>query len=455
MISTGVSRAGRSGLRNGFRDWKGLALACGVAALLSGCAANGREAAKPAASGPVPAPATAAPAVPQSQAAPMAAPAERADLSFEDWKAELRAEALRKGISAQTLDRTLPGITFQPRVLELDRTQPELAQTVWTYLRRAISDQRISQGRVLLKKHAALLSRIESQYGVPGPVLVAFWGMETNYGSNFGGFSVLSALSTLAYDTRRSAFFRKELFDALAIIQAGHITPDKMIGSWAGAMGNMQFMPSTFRAYAVDGDGDGRIDVWNSLPDAFASAAHYLSSVGWRSGETWGQQVVLPAGFDPALADSDLRRSLAEWQASGVRGLNAPRAGVPTAALGLSLPAGLDGPAFLTGPNFRTIMVWNRSALYALAVGNIADQLTDGPAIRLDQYPEQRALTRTETTELQSLLARLGYDAGTPDGVFGARSRAALKAFQVAQGRPADAYPDAAELDALRRAAGQ
>lgn len=434
------------------RIWKSTVLVYGLAALLSGCAANGREAATPAASGVVPArPAPAAVAT----AAPQPAPAERQDLSFEDWKAQLRAEALSKGISAQTLDRALPGITFQPRVLELDRSQPELAQTVWTYLRRAVSDQRVSQGRALLQKHKPLLSRIENQYGVPAPVLVAFWGMETNYGSNFGGFPVLSALATLAYDTRRSAFFRKELFDALAIVQAGHITPDKMVGSWAGAMGNMQFMPSTFKAYAVDGDGDGRIDIWNSLPDAFASAGHYLSSVGWKATETWGQQVVLAPGFNPALADSDLRRSLPDWQAAGARPLNAGQAGVPVAGLGLTLPAGLDGPAFLTGGNFRTIMVWNRSALYALAVGSIADQLTGGPAIRLEGYPEKRALTRAETTELQDLLGRLGYDAGVPDGVFGARSRAALKAFQVAQGRAADAYPDDAELTALRQAAGR
>lgn len=432
--------------------WKNAALACGVVALLSGCAANGRETPKAAASGTVPPAAT---AVAPAAAAGQSAPAERQDLSFAEWKAQLRAEALSKGISAQTLDRALPGLTFQPRVLELDRTQPELAQTVWTYLRRAVSDQRISQGRALLQKHKTLLTRIEGQYGVPAPVLVAFWGMETNYGSNFGGFSVLSALATLAYDTRRSAFFRKELFDALAIVQAGHITPDKMVGSWAGAMGNMQFMPSTFKAYAVDGDGDGKIDIWNSLPDAFASAAHYLSSVGWKAGETWGQQVSLAPGFNPALADSEIRRSLTEWQAAGVRPLIAGQAAAPSANLGLSLPAGLDGPAFLTGSNFRTIMVWNRSALYALAVGSIADQLTGGPAIRLEGYPEKRALSRTETLELQDLLGRLGYDVGAPDGVFGARSRAALKAFQGAQGRPADAYPDDEELAALRRAAGR
>lgn len=428
-----------------------MVVAC-IAAALTGCAAGGKapasstKAAAPAASAAAPAKATAAP-IPVEE-----------NQTFEVWLEDLRAEALSKGITAQTLNRTLPTIALESRVLELDRTQPELAQTVWTYLRRAVNAQRVAKGKALLAQHSALLTRIEGQYGVPAPVLVAFWGMETNYGTNFGGFPVLNALATLAYDARRSKFFRKELFEALAIIQAGHITPDRMIGSWAGAMGNMQFMPSTFRAYAVDGDGDGRIDIWASLPDAFASAAHYLSSVGWNSGEGWGQQIVVPKTFDPALADGDIRKSAPQWQSLGLHRLDGKAVtdvatGAPQGALALALPAGIDGPAFLVGGNFRTIMVWNRSVLYALAVGTLSEQIAGGPAIRLDPYPEQRALTRTEMMELQTLLATLGYDPGAADGVIGSRSRGALKAFQAAQGRAADAYPDAEELDALRKAA--
>lgn len=375
--------------------------------------------------------------------------------AFQAWLAAFRKEALADGISADTFDAAFAGLDLPiRRVLELDRFQPEFTQTLGTYLRRGVSDDRIAKGREMLSTHAALLDRIEAAYGVQPRFLVAFWGLETNFGATFGGFPVVGALATLAQDGRRSAFFRKELLKALHILDQGHIAPDRMIGSWAGAMGHLQFMPSTFARYAVDRTGDGHIDIWGSLEDTFASAAHYLSSIGWKGDETWGREVRLPKGFDLDLVGLDTRKPLSAWRDLGLRRADGGPlpvvAGMEGAVL---LPAGIEGPAFLVYDNYRAIMDWNRSILYALAVGHLADRLIGLPPLATQPPQDDKPLSRAQVEEVQVRLNAMGFDAGEPDGLPGSRTRSALNAFQRKAGVPADGYVDAQALDRLRAAA--
>lgn len=372
--------------------------------------------------------------------------------AFEHWLRDMRKDALAHGISAKTVSAALGQVKPVVRVLELDRRQPEFTQTLGRYLASAVSDRRIRVGQAMLARHGALLRSIADDYGVQPRFLVAFWGLETNFGSNFGGFPVVDALATLAYDDRRSAFFRNELMKALEIIDAGHITRDKMLGSWAGAMGNLQFMPSTFRAHAVDRDGDGRIDIWGSLPDTFASAAKYLSDEGWKGDETWGREVLLPAGFDYDLADLSVRKPLSDWAAMGIREADGSALpSVPGMQASVLVPAGASGPAFVVYDNFRTIMIWNRSTLYALAIGYLSDRLVDKPALVHFPSTTEQPLRRSEIFEMQSLLNGLGFDAGKPDGLAGSRTRAAVKAFQKSIHVIPDGYPSPSVLVALRK----
>lgn len=396
---------------------------------------------------------------PQEQAP--VADAKRADapvvideVAFAAWLADLKAEARAKGLTAPAVERALGALTPRPKVIEYDRRQPEFSQTFWTYVDRAVSPQRVEKGREMLRKHADLLAAVERDYGVQPRFLVAFWGLETNYGANFGGFPVVDALATLAFDERRAAFFRGELMHALAILQAGHIAPDRMVGSWAGAMGHLQFMPSTFRAHAVDRTGDGKADIWGSLPDVFASAAKYLSDEGWKGDQTWGRKVRLPEGLDLEQASLSVRKPLADWAALGVR--KADGGALPVVAgmeASVVLPAGVRGPAFLVYDNYRTTMVWNRSILYATAVGLLADQLAGLPAMEAKAPPDARPLSRVEVEEIQTHLNALGFDVGEPDGMAGPRTRAALRAFQKSAGMPADGYADPKALESLRAAA--
>ena len=295
--------------------------------------------------------------------------------SFEDWLLALVHEAEQRGFSDETLLSAFSGVEPIPRVIELDRRQPEFTQTFWSYLNGRVSETRIREGRRLLKEHAVLLKEIEEKYGVQGRFLVSFWGLETNFGKFLGGFPVIDSLATLAYDQRRSAFFRAELFHALGVLENNHIGRERMAGSWAGAMGQPQFMPSTFARYAVDEDGDGKKDIWATLPDVFGSAANYLSQLGWDNQYTWGREVALPDGFDLDLAGLATKKPLAEWQTLGVRridGRDLPTAGINGAVI---LPAGIRGPAFLVYGNFEAILSWNRSLLYAVSVGHLADRL--------------------------------------------------------------------------------
>ena len=295
--------------------------------------------------------------------------------SFAEWREGVRSEALGLGISAATFDAAFSGIEQIPRVIELDRSQPEVTITFDQYLERVVPDSRVNQGRELLAKHRALLEPIGREYGVPPRFIVALWGIETSFGNFLGGFPVIGALATLAHDGRRSAYFREELLNALRILEDGHITPDAMVGSWAGAMGQSQFMPSSFVRYAVDRDGDGKRDIWGTHADVFASAANYLAQAGWQAGETWGRQVQLPSGFDRDLTGLKVKKTLAEWQAMGLRRANG--ADLPHAAMSGSvvLPGGEGGPAYLVYDNYRTIMRWNRSFYFATSVGLLADRI--------------------------------------------------------------------------------
>ena len=291
------------------------------------------------------------------------------------WLDALRAEALQRGIGAETLDAALRDIKPIPRVVELDRRQPEGRMTFAEYLKIVAPPSRVQRGRRLLVQHKALLDEVSATYGVPASVIVALWGVESDYGRRTGGFSVIGALATLAYDGRRGAYFRRELLDALQILNEGHITPALMTGSWAGAMGQSQFMPSSFLSRAVDHDGDGRRDIWTTYADVFASAANYLKRAGWRQGQRWGRRITLPADFDTALIDLNVAKSLGAWQALGVR--DAKGQALPKVSLDASLvaPDGPDGPTFLVYHNFRVLLTWNRSTYFGTAVGLLSDQI--------------------------------------------------------------------------------
>jgi len=298
------------------------------------------------------------------------------DADFARWLADFKQEAREKGISDATLDVAFVGVKPSPRVVKLDRSQPETIQTFQDYFEKRVTPYRIELGRKQFQENRQLFQQIESRFGVQGRFVAAFWGMETSYGRFSGGHYVIGALTTLAYDPRRAKFFRKQLMDALIILDEGHITVDKMKGSWAGAMGQTQFMPSTFRAYAMDGDGDGKINIWESKADAFASAANYLSSIGWRGDQTWGREVMLPDNFDQALIKGKVKKTLAEWQALGVRkmfGKNLPKRDLIATVV---QPDGPGERAFITYPaNYSAILDWNRSHKFAISVGTLADAI--------------------------------------------------------------------------------
>ena len=297
---------------------------------------------------------------------------------FSKWIKELRAEASSKGIRSATLDAALKGIKLIPRVVELDRKQPEFTLTFRQYMDRVVPQGRVDKGRKKLKENRALLKEIGGKYGVPPRFVVAFWGVETDFGRVSGGFPVIPALVTLAYDGRRSTYFRGELMNALKIIDGGHIGVRAMMGSWAGAMGQPQFMPSSFLNFAVDYDGDGRTDIWNTVADVFASAANYLARSGWKKDQTWGRPVRLPEGFDVTQAGLGSRKRIGEWQSLGVR--RADGTDLPTRDLKASvvLTEGPGSAAYLVYDNYRTILKWNRSNFFAIAVGSLADRIGDG-----------------------------------------------------------------------------
>ncbi|HTJ63921.1 MAG TPA: lytic murein transglycosylase, partial [Alphaproteobacteria bacterium] len=328
----------------------------------------------------------------------------------------------------------------------------------WRYLDGAISDTRIARGRALMQQNAALLKRLEAQYGLPGRYLVSFWGMESDFGRNMGDFSVVRSLATLAYDGRRAALFRGEMFDALTILDRREIDNPHMVGSWAGAMGQTQFMPSAFLKYAVDQDSDGHRNIWTSTPDALGSVGNYMKTVGWEPSRGWGREVRLPAGFNAALAslDTDATETVkpaAEWNTLGVRRTDG---GPLTAADGpaaLILPAGIHGPAFLVSGNYRMILKYNHSTFYAIAVAYLADRL-GGAGPLTAPHGSTEPLRRDDILALQQGLSSLGLLPGTPDGIAGTATRQAVRAFQKANGLPPDGFIDANLLAAVRARSG-
>ncbi len=367
-----------------------------------------------------------------------------------DWLQGLRAEARGKGVGDRTLDKVFATLKPVKRVVELDRSQPEFTQTFWGYLGKRVNKARIERGRKMLKKHAALLERVKRRYGVPPRFLVAFWGLESNFGDYTGVFPVADAVVTLAYDPRRAKFFRQQFIAALQLIERGDFGVEAK-ASWAGAMGQTQFIPTTYRDFAVDFDGDSKRDLWKSLPDVFGSSANYLSRAGWRPEETWGREVSLPNGFDLEQTGMDTKKTIAEWAKLGVRkGDGGP---LPMADMkgSIILPGGWKGPAFLVYKNFRVIMVWNRSALYAVSVGYLADLLvTDARRIQKPRPAKDEPLARSDVEEIQRLLVKLGYDAGKPDGIVGSKTRKAIKRFQKESLLPADGYPSIGLLERLK-----
>lgn len=371
------------------------------------------------------------------------------DAEFTQCIARLDEQAKTAGISQATLTNSLAKAKFNNRIIELDRQQPEFTTTFADYFNRRVTDQRIKQGRMLLEKHRDLLQRVSQKYQVPAPYLVAFWGLETNYGSFFGKMSVIDSLATLACDQRRSEYFTTELINALRILDEGAIAPEKMEGSWAGAMGHVQFMPSAFLRHAVDFDGDKKRDLWNSIPDAMASAANFLQSLGWQASERWGREVKLPDGFSYVDAGLNNKKPLTEWARLGVR--RADNAPLPIADMEASLliPAGHRGPAFLVYDNFNVIMRWNRSEFYALAVGHLADRIAGTGGLLQPPSPNAPRMSRDQVMALQTQLNEKGFDTGTPDGIFGPGTRRALSQFQHQQGMVADGFADAETLARL------
>ena len=407
---------------------------------------------------------TAADALPLAPAQPAPAvtlPSATTDVSteiqplqtFAQWQAGFREQALQAGISASTFDRAFLGVTPDMDVIKADRSQPEFTRPVWEYLEGALSPLRVRNGKKLLEQNAELLTRLEQRYGVDRQVLVSVWGMESNFGQFQGSKSVIRSLATLAYEGRRPQFAQDQLIAALQIIQHGDIQPEAMRGSWAGAMGQTQFIPTTYNTHAVDFDGDGRRDIWNSSADALASTAHYLQSSGWKRGEPWGFEVQLAPGFDYWLADGSQRKTVSEWLQLGLKlpaGVRLPT-GSEQLSAALLLPAGYRGPAFLVLDNFRAILKYNNSSSYAMAVG-LLGQRFDGSGYIAGSWPkDDLPLSRSERVELQTLLSARNYDAGAADGIIGANTRKAIRSAQQAMGWPADGYPTHKLLDSLRQ----
>ncbi len=371
---------------------------------------------------------------------------------FPTWLAAFKQEALTKGISQFTLDAALGHVQPIPKVLELDQRQPEFVDTFWNYLGSRIGGKQLQLGKDKLWVHRKLLNQVQRRHGIPAALLVSLWGMETKYGTRMGGFPIPAALATLAHDGRRATFFREELLNALRIIQENHIAAADMKGSWAGAMGQMQFMPSTFLDNAMDADGDGRKDIWRSLPDALDSGAQYLQRLGWRGDELWGREVRLPEGFDYSMAVLNQKKTVNEWAALGVTladGKTLPKSELSGAII---LPQGYAGPAFLVYRNFEVIMTWNRSINYALSVALLADRLQGQEPPKLGRNADNRRMSRDQIIEMQRLLTARGYETGDPDGVPGSRTREAIRAFQKSASLPVDGFASATLLEQLREA---
>lgn len=367
---------------------------------------------------------------------------------FQSCLGALKKSAREQGISRTVIQEELATAQYNQKVIDLDRKQPEFSETFYNYLHARVSKQRIKTGRKLLKEHWVLLQALQKEYGVPPQYLLAFWGLETNFGSYLGDMKVLDSLATLACDERRSAFFTSELIAALHLLDSGVIVGPKMVGSWAGAMGNVQFMPSAYQKYGVDADGDGRADLWSSVPDALTSAANFLHKLGWEKGFRWGREVLLPAEFDYSMTGKDVTKKLSEWSAEGVGMVNDQPLPIESISASIIVPSGHQGPAFLVYSNFNVIMGWNRSEFYALSVGLLADQINREAGLKR-MPPNVQRLTIADVKLIQIALGERGFDVGEVDGILGSQTRRAVRSFQKKHNMIADGYPDDVVIQAL------
>jgi lytic murein transglycosylase len=369
---------------------------------------------------------------------------EASQAGFQRFVQGLWPEAKARGIFQATFNEAFQGVEPDAKIIALTKKQSEFVRPIWDYINGSISNERLKRGRDMAAEWSKTLAAVEKTYGVPRSVVLGVWGMETNYGSFTGSIYAIRALSTLAYTGYRPDFFREELLTALQILQQGHVDRSRMLGSWAGAMGQTQFMPSSFMKYAVDGNGDGMRDIWSSVPDAMASTANYLRQQGWEPGLPWGFEVQLPKGFDFRY----LKQNFAQWQTLGLRRIDGkamPRAGEAT----LFLPGGAGGPAFLVTKNYDVIKTYNSSDAYAMGVAHLGDRLMGGQPIQA-AWPKEPMLDKDQRQELQERLARLGFYEGNTDGKFGSKTRDAVRNFQLRRGLIPDGYADYAVLRELR-----
>ena len=392
---------------------------------------------------PPPKPGTAAP-IPLPPLPPVGG-----DEKFQAFIRDFEPTALARGVTAETYNKAVAGIAPITTIATIIDEQPEFVRPVWSYLDGAVSARRIADAKLLLAENAPMLAAIEDHSGVPKEILVAIWGMETDYGRDEGSYNLFAALATQAYDGPRQGFARRELISALLLLQQNNYQPSQMVSSWAGAFGQTQFMPSTFFKYATDGDGDGKIDLWHSPADALASTALLFQREGWQAGKPWGYEVTLPQGFAYQDADLETLKPVSEWVARGVKLVSGAPLPDGDDMAALYLPAGANGPALLTLNNFRQIMKYNNAASYALAVSLLADRMMDRPGIQTPWPRTEKPLSRADRLRFQTDLAALGYDAGQLDGLLGRKTRAALRQYQTTHGLIADAYPTAAMLALL------
>lgn len=378
-------------------------------------------------------------------AIPAADPATEA--SFQRWVQDFRPRAVSSGVSPATYDRSMQIARYNPDVIRLDRKQSEFSRPIWLYLDSAVSPERIATGRQMAARHGRTLAAIESRYGVPAEIVLAVWGMESNFGANRGRMQIIPALATLAYDGRRSEMFQNQLIAAMKIIQAGDTDPQHMLGSWAGAMGHTQFMPTSYLSYAVDFTGDGRRDIWSDDPtDALASTAAYLARNGWVRGQRWGTEVVLPAGF--TAVGKGTRTSTRQLAAMGVRPING--GSLPEGTGSIIRPAGANGPSFLILDNFRAILRYNNADSYALGVSYLAEAIAGRPGIKAGWPRSDRPLAQAERVEIQRLLTARGFYRDEIDGKIGTGTMEAISAFQRSIGAPPDGYATSILLGQLR-----
>ena len=381
---------------------------------------------------------------------PMARAATPQAESFTAWRDDFRSYALSQGIQPAVFDAAFRGVDVNPVVVRLDSRQAEFTKPIWEYLDGAASSTRVEAGRAKRSQLDPTLAAIERRYGVDRQVVLAIWGMESNYGGDRGSIPVIESLATLAYEGRRRAFAEEQLIAALRILQSGDVDPSQMVGSWAGAMGHTQFIPTSYLSTAVDFTGDGRRDVWSNDPtDALASAANYLAKAGWQQGRPWGLEVRLPEGFNYGSADQSNRRPVTDWRARGVTLLDgSPLPDHGTAAI--IAPAGARGPAFAIYQNFYVIKTYNNATSYAMGVGHLGDRIMGGGTIQGAWPRGERELSRTEKIELQERLIARGYDTGSTDGVIGPNTIQAIRAYQARAGLTPDGFATASLLSGLR-----